>query len=170
MTEVTCILRHLPLPEDVAGSLWLASMPGRFESLTDFLAAAEEEGATGILCLVTDQEIDAKSPDYAHARRAGNLSLSVKNFPIPDFGVPEDKAAFVALIIDFCEDLCKGKRMIIHCAAGIGRTGLFAQQVLMALGAEPRQACDQVTASGSGPESAVQKEFCETPVVLFPRT
>lgn len=169
MTEITGMLRHLALPDDVPGSLWLAAMPGRFELLKAFLSAAEEVEATGILCLVTEQEIEAKSPDYFHARRADSLSLPVRDYPIADFGLPQDRAGFAAIIVEFCADLCEGKRMIIHCAAGIGRTGLFAQQVLMALGVEPSQAQEQVKHAGSGPESELQKDFCRTPVALFPR-
>lgn len=169
MTKTTRILRYLPLSGNVRGSLWLTSMPGRFEKLTAFLAAADAVEATGILCLATEQEIEAKSPEYFHARRADCLSLPVRDYPIPDFGLPQDRAGFARLIIEICADLCQGKRMIIHCAAGIGRTGLVAQQLLMAFGANPSQAHEQVKRAGSGPESDLQKDFCQTPVALFQR-
>jgi protein-tyrosine phosphatase len=60
--------------------------------------------------------------------------------------------------------------LILHCAAGIGRTGVVAQQVLMAFGVEPDQATAQVLQAGSGGESAAQKEFCNQPVVRFSAT
>jgi hypothetical protein len=184
MTKTTRILRYLPLSDNVRGSLWLTSMPGRFEKLTVFLAAADAVEATGILCLATEQEIESKSPEYFHARRADCLSLPVRDYPIREchelcvsglahagfrFGLPQDRAGFARLIIEICADLCQGKRMIIHCAAGIGRTGLVAHQVLMALGTNPSQAHEQVKRAGSGPESDMQKDFCQTPVALFQR-
>jgi hypothetical protein len=54
---MTSPLRPLPLPKAVPGALWLAAMPGRFEPLTDFLTAAAQVGAAGILCLVGEEEI-----------------------------------------------------------------------------------------------------------------
>lgn len=144
-------------------------MPGRFEPMTAFLAAAAHVGATGIVSLATDAEIATKSPDYAQARRSGTLTLLVQNHPIPDYGLPEDREAFADLILRLSADLHQGKRLILHCAAGIGRTGLVAQQILMALGIEPTLAHEQVKRAGSGPETASQQEFCGRAVILFYR-
>jgi protein-tyrosine phosphatase len=166
---MTNTLRPLPLPDDVPGKLWLSAMPGRFEPLTAFLTAAEYEGATGIVCLATDAEIATKSPDYAQARKSGSLTAPVQNHPIPDYGLPEDRETFANLIRGLCADLYRGKRLILHCAAGIGRTGLVAQHILMAFGTEPGLAHEQVKRAGSEPETASQQEFCGRAVTLFHR-
>jgi predicted protein tyrosine phosphatase len=166
---MTNTLRPLALPDGVPGQLWLTAMPGRFEPITAFLAAATNIGATGIVSLASDAEIATKSPDYAQARRLGTLTLPVQNHPIPDYGLPEDREAFADLIRKLCTDLYHGKRLILHCAAGIGRTGLVAQQILMAFGTEPGLAHEQVKRAGSGPETASQKESCGAAVISFHR-
>lgn len=159
-------LRPLPLPEDVPGRVWLTAMPGRFGSLSTFVDAASHIGVTRVVCLVTGPEIAAKSPAYAEARQLGTLPLAVQDHPIPDYGLPEDPAAFADFIKGLCADLQDGQRMILHCAAGIGRTGVVSQHLLMALGVDPVRAQEQVLRAGSHPETAEQRLFCTKPVVL----
>jgi len=161
-------LRLLPLPDGVTGKLWLSAMPGRFEPLTAFIAAAVEVGGTEIVCLASTEEIATRSPDYALARMSGTLALRVRDYPVPDLNVPIDSASFAEFVMDICVKLYRGERLIVHCAAGIGRTGLVAQQVLMAFGVEPSIADKQVQHAGSGPETDLQKELCDAPVTLFP--
>jgi atypical dual specificity phosphatase len=163
-------LRPLPLPDDVPGKIWLTAMPGRFEPLASFVDAAEAVGATGIICLTSDDEIAQRSPAYATARRLGTMPFDRRDHPILDYGLPQDRENFARFITDLCADLAGGQRLILHCAAGIGRTGVVAQQVLMAFGVEPDQATAQVLQAGSGGESAAQKEFCNQPVLRFSAT
>ncbi len=158
-------LRPLPLPEDVPGRVWLTAMPGRFGSLSTFVDAAGHIGATKVVCLVTGAEIAAKSPGYAEARQFGTLPLSVQDHPIPDYGLPEDLSVFADFIRGLCAELKEGQRMILHCAAGIGRTGLVSQHLLIALGVDPVRAQEQVLRAGSHPETAEQRLFCTKPLV-----
>ena len=157
-------LRPLPLPEGVRGRLWLSAMPGRFAPLPAFLEAAEDAGATAIANLALDEEIAVKSPDYARWIRAGGQPYRHFRHPIPDFGLPSDPVAFAAYICRLCAALQAGDSVILHCAAGVGRTGVVAQQLLMALGTEARVAEASVRCAGSGPETPGQQEFCFTPV------
>lgn len=113
-----------------------------------FLAAAAHVGATGIVSLANEAEIATKPPDYDQVRRSSVLTLPVQNHPIPDHGLPEDREAFAELTPRLCADLDQGKRLTLHCAVGIGRTGLVAQQILMAFGTEPSLAHKQVKSAG----------------------
>jgi protein-tyrosine phosphatase len=58
----------------------------------------------------------------------------VVRFPVPDFGVPGDPAAFRALVLDILARLEQGSGVFVHCHAGLGRTGLVLACVLRALG------------------------------------
>lgn len=163
---MSVVLRPLPVPGSLKGRVWLTSMPGRFAPLPDFMHAAERVGATGIVCLTPAEEIEAKSPDYARAIALESLPLSILHHPIPDYGLPQDVVAFADLVRSLCETLRQGQRLIVHCAAGIGRTGIIARHLLMALGVDPQIARTQVQYAGSSPETSEQQQFCNYPLSL----
>jgi protein-tyrosine phosphatase len=49
-----------------------------------------------------------------------------------------------------------GQNVLLHCAAGIGRTGTAAACVLKRLGLPVDEALQRVREAGSNPETAVQ--------------
>ncbi|RVT90007.1 phosphatase [Rhodovarius crocodyli] len=153
------MLRPLPLPPEVAGSLFLTAMPGRFGPLEDVGAALRQHGVGQVLCLTGEAEIAAKSPAYAAALAAGALPARHDPHPIPDFATPADEAAFAAWAKAAAGRLRAGERAVLHCAAGIGRTGTVALCLLHLLGEEPDRAEALVQAAGSGPETPAQRDF-----------
>jgi protein-tyrosine phosphatase len=163
---MSVVLRTLSLPGKLQGHIWLTSMPGRFAPLQDFMHAAHLVEATGVVCLAPKEEIAAKSPDYAQAIAAGSLSLNMVHHPIPDYGLPQDVVAFARLVQNLCVSLHQGQRLIVHCAAGIGRTGMVARHLLMELGVDAESAQAQVQSTGSGAETPEQDHFCNHPLRL----
>jgi protein tyrosine phosphatase len=66
----------------------------------------------------------------------------------PDHGVPEDYKAFEKLLIAVMEDIITNLgTTVIHCSAGVGRTGTFyiALQILIEQGYLPKQTLDART-------------------------
>lgn len=104
-------------------------------------------------------ETRKKSPHYAEAIEAGTLPCDLHSFPIPDFGVPEDRRSFWVFAQDLARRLTEGERLLIHCGAGIGRTGTLAICVLLALGAPLEVATETVEAAGSVPETQEQRDL-----------
>ncbi|QEW19080.1 Protein tyrosine phosphatase [Marinibacterium anthonyi] len=152
-------LRRVALPTAISGGLWLTEMPGRAGPLSDYLTMARDLRITGLVCLVAGDEIATLSPDYATARADGLPGLTLLDFPIPDFGVPSDTAAFADFVTDLGGRLMAGERLMIHCAAGIGRTGMTAAMVLRATGLPADDALAMIRAAGSGPETPAQMEY-----------
>ena len=111
------------------------------------------------MCLAGPAEIRAKSPSYGAAIEAGAVPCDVETFPIADFGVPADREAFWALASKIAMELKGGSRILIHCGAGIGRTGTLATCVLLGLGEESTKAERAVAAAGSNPETPEQREL-----------
>jgi protein-tyrosine phosphatase len=73
-----------------------------------------------------------------------------------NFGLPRDLAAFRDGIAQMAESLEAGDAVMLHCAAGIGRTGTAAACLLKRLGLPTAEALQRVRDAGSNPENAVQ--------------
>jgi hypothetical protein len=123
---------HPVLP--ASGRLWGAGRPSYpDEPPTPHAVAAGVRGwrAAGVNLVVSLIE------DWEVARRAPGLfdtviheGLALRRFPIPDFGVPGDAAAFEALLADVVRRLDAGDGILVHCNAGLGRTAVVLASVL----------------------------------------
>lgn len=152
--------RSVPLPEAIPGRLFLHSMPGRLEPFDDAKDAILAANVKNVVCLTPDDEIRDKSPEYAKAIAAGLPWRHVAH-PIPDFGVPKNAAEFAKIVQSIAAALKNGENVLVHCAAGIGRTGTFAVAVLCRLGLPLKDARRIVRAAGSSAESPEQVDFLQ---------
>src|SRR4051812_13048761 len=141
-------LRPVTLPPGVAGSLWLGAMPARFEPWAEFEARARRSGLAMVVCLTPLAEVAELSPRYHAAITEGSAPFRWVNLPMPNFGVPADAAAFRRGVMDIARALQQGHAVMLHCAAGIGRTGSTAACVLKALGASTSDALLRVQQAG----------------------
>lgn len=149
-------LRNVELPPDVPGRLWLAPMPGRFESWPRFEASAQRHELALVVCLTPRAELAELSPQYFAAVVAGRLPFRWLNLPMRNFGTPEDPQAFRRGMVAVVSALRAGEGVLLHCAAGVGRTGTAAACVLKALGLDAPQALQRVRDAGSNPQNAQQ--------------
>jgi protein-tyrosine phosphatase len=149
-------LRSLTLPPEVPGQVWLGSMPGRFESWNAFRVEAGNRGLRTVVCLAPRAEVAELAPEYHAALAHGRLPFRWLNVPMRNFGLPEDPAAFRRDIAAIAQDLRAGDVVMLHCAAGLGRTGTAAACLLKALGLEAGEALQRVRDAGSNPQNAEQ--------------
>lgn len=143
---------------NLPGSLYLHSMPGKEEPLSDCLKALEEADVDHIVCLNPMAEIQAKSPDYAQAIKNNTLPLGLIHFPLGDGGVPEETETFLNLARDVAEQLKSGTSFMVHCKGGVGRTGTFASCVVATLGLP----LSLVTDAGGKAETDQQRDLIAT--------
>jgi protein-tyrosine phosphatase len=148
--------RPVLLDDLLAGRLWLSSMPGRFESWREFVAEAQRRDLNLVLCLTPREEISALSPAYDRAIAGGKLPFRWLNLPMQNFGLPADGEGFRRGIEESGASLRRGEVVLLHCAAGLGRTGTAAACLLKHLGLPTAQALARVREAGSNPETAVQ--------------
>jgi protein-tyrosine phosphatase len=149
-------LRPVALPPEVPGTLWLSSMPGRFNSWPAFETQARNAALGLVVCLTPRHEVAELSPAYHAALAQGRFPFRWLNLPLPNFGVPHDPAAFRREIGRIAEALRNGDAVLLHCAAGLGRTGSAASCVLKALGVPQEAALERVRDAGSNPQNAQQ--------------
>jgi len=153
------MLRSVKLPTQIAGHLFLHGMPGRSESLDRVWREIGEARINSIVSLAGLDEVRERSPEYAKAIVDGSVPCERLEFPVPDYGVPDDRAAFYAFARDLAERLRVGGRLLVHCYAGIGRTGTLAVCILLALGEPPEDAKCAVATTGSAPVTPEQDDL-----------
>lgn len=123
---------------DAAAPAGLAIMPRprAGEWLEDEMRGLAQAGLDTVVSLLTAPEIReldlAREPEHCEA--AGMQFLS---FPITDRGVPASAADLRAFVRSLADQLRTGRKLGIHCRAGIGRSGLVAACVLSDLGVAP---------------------------------
>lgn len=136
-------------------------MPGRFESWSVFEAHARRARLELVVCLTPRDELAQLSPRYHAALAQGKTPFRWMNLPMPNFGVPEDGAGFRRDVLGIAHALERGESVMLHCAAGLGRTGSTAACVLKSLGLSTEEALQRVRDAGSNPQNAQQSGLVE---------
>ncbi len=121
-------------------------------------------GIRRIICLTPIMEIRSRSEEYYQMVSTDQIPWAFDHFPIPDFGVPRDWDAFLDLTLETALRIQKGERILIHCYAGVGRTGTFAMVLMMALGMNRLDGAAVVRVAKAHPEGEDQQgliDWCE---------
>lgn len=150
---------RVPLPGDVLGALWLC---GKHAIGPDHERAIAETGTDAtVVSLVEEYELLDRYPAYVAWLRAQRGARAVW-WPVPDLHAPGLDAT-VVLVDDLAARLRSGETLLMHCAAGIGRTGTIAVCVLLALG-EPIEDALRIVGEArplAGPEAGPQRDLIE---------
>ena len=151
------------------GRLGMTFAPGKQHSgrtaewrrdLPKDLARLRGEYRTDVLVsLVEDHELAAvKIPLLVEGARA--VGIETVRFPIVDVSIPREMPPVLALVERLVSDLRAGRVVVVHCMGGLGRTGLIAGCVAVALGRTAKDAVIQVRAARNGTiETREQERF-----------
>jgi ADP-ribosyl-[dinitrogen reductase] hydrolase len=142
------------------GAIGLTRMPGLWpRSLADDLATIRACGASSLVSLTRKAELRwAGAGDFGAAvARAG---LVWHHLPIRDLGVPDAafEDAWRVTGPQLRRELEAGRRLVLHCYAGLGRAGLVAARLLIEFGELPERAIGLVRAVRPGAIQTAEQE------------
>ena len=123
------------------------------------MAAYQKAGVGRIVSMLATDEAETLGL-AGEADACSNAGMLFDQHPIQDFGLP-DLNQFQALVDDIKGWIQGGQGVAVHCRAGIGRSGMVASGVLVALGRSAEQAIKDVShARGvSIPDTVEQGRF-----------
>ena len=129
------------------------------------LQAIRDWGATSIVSLMEGFEFWLLGVPEFEARVSADFRWLW--LPIPDGGVPgeEFERRWAEAGPELHRRLADGERVLIHCRAGLGRTGMIAARLLVETGLTPLQALNAVRRARPGTvETLPQEQY----VLLLP--
>lgn len=142
----------------VAGRMWLC---GKHAVGPDVEALLGRLDATRVVCLTERHELSDRYPEYVAwlDREQGGRA---RWHPVHDLSAPP-LGEFAAVVATVRADLGAGERLVVHCAAGIGRSGTLAVGVLLAGGVPLDDALAHVAKHRpmAGPEVGAQRSLVE---------
>lgn len=113
--------------------LGLTQRPEGGAALDASIAAWREAGADMVVSLLEPREVcDLRLEHEGTVCRSHGIEFH--EMPMPNGGTPRDPAKLCALLDCIQVEVLRGKAVVIHCRAGIGRTGVIAGCVLLKLG------------------------------------
>jgi len=145
------------------GLRWPGGAAGPDALDDDLRILADELGATLLVTLLSRREVAALG-DYRRTTRARGLRWL--HHPIPDMATPASPAAAAKVVDRLTAHLAGGGTAVLHCLAGLGRTGTLAACLLVTRG---RGAAEAVAAVRAARPGAVQTEAQEAFVEAFER-
>jgi len=124
------------------------------------LQAIRDWGASSIVTLIEEFEFGLLGvPEFRTKVAAAFRWLWL---PIPDGGVPDEQfeSRWDEAGPELHGRLAAGERVLVHCRAGLGRTGLVASRLLVETGMTPAQAIRAVRGARRGTvETLVQEQY-----------
>ncbi len=148
----------LPFPGS-SGVIGLSRCPGtglgnplqRGKVLQEEIGSIAEWGATAVLTLNETSELQWLGVDGLGAAVSA-AGMQWWHCPIVDFRAPgpDFEAVWQPVGPSIEERLLSGERILIHCLAGLGRTGTIAARLLMEQGMAPQDAIGRVRMARPG--------------------
>ncbi|PRY78109.1 Cyclin-dependent kinase inhibitor 3 (CDKN3) [Yoonia maritima] len=117
------------------GELALAPVPGTSGSYPCDLAVVQAWGPAIVLSMTTMSELE----QFGAGQFGEDLldaGIAWLHLPVPDFGVPR-QLDWSKVRDSVFEHLSAGRRVLVHCKGGCGRSGMIVLRLMIAAGEDP---------------------------------
>jgi protein-tyrosine phosphatase len=135
-----------------------ACRPGKsFEEITEWIGFMQNRGVARVCCVIPGEYLEEEPVDLLGAYREVFGPENVLHAPIADFSLctEETMSAKILPFLRETDDL--GVRAVVHCWAGMGRTGhVLAAWLARGRGMPPDEALRAVVAMGRNPFESIQ--------------
>jgi len=161
LTSETHPLRIEPVAAPGGGLIGMTFCPGKVQpgglggnwrrSLATDLDAVRDWGAAAVVTLMEEHEL-ARYEVAAMGAEVAARGMAWLHLPIVDADVPREafEAAWREAGPRLRALLGEGRRVLLHCRGGLGRTGTIAARLLVELGTAPAGAVAAVRAARAG--------------------
>lgn len=150
------------IPIDAPGALAIVTPPRGGDWLTDDLEQLALDGVEAVVSLLAiDEQVELGLENEPALCALHGLRYS--SVPVPDLGLPLDTDRFLDAVRSIVAALRTGQNVAVHCGQSVGRSGLFAVAVAVALGAALERALENVSdARGARvPETQAQVDWLQ---------
>jgi len=131
---------------ETIGSGFLAVMarPRAGDWLADEIRSIRDQGVKQVVSLLERSEVEELDLLQEEAQCKTNV-LNFESFPIVDRQVPDSIPEFLSFTLLLYEQIAGGLSTVVHCRAGIGRSGVVAGGVLLHCGFKPQEALQHIS-------------------------
>lgn len=147
-----------PIPIDGPGGLFIMPMP-RADRLSTDIRAFRDLGVDQMISLLEPAEARSLSLS-GEGNACAAYGIDYLNFPIADLNLP-DPDRFDILVRHVIRLLNSGKRVAVHCRAGIGRSGMLTSCVVANYIGSGSEAIAHVSKARGAliPDTEAQRDF-----------
>lgn len=124
LTIIQMPLTELPL--NLSGKVFRSAMPFCYFDIENALFDAYLDVGIDTVVMLTSDEEARKHSGLNLREFYSEAGMDVLYYPVTDFSTPADSASFSEAVDNAIQQVRDGKNIVIHCYAGIGRTGMFA--------------------------------------------
>ena len=127
-----------------SGSLSVMAKPVSGEWIEDEFRGISEHGIDRIVSLLEVHEARELGLEREQALSEKN-NIEFVSYPIKDRGLPRSIQEYLDFTKQLYHDAAGGANTVVHCRAGIGRTGMVAAGILLYCAYEPIEALKYVS-------------------------